>query len=111
VPGALGARTGILLRLFGHLGDPELAWSPADRASLPGPVALWASLVVTQLVLVGLVVVAIGLVRQLRRTSPIRHRGPARASRAQVERTLGRKSVKCHTAALYGKDVAATAHH
>ena len=86
-----------------HLGDPELAWSPADRPSLPGPVAMWASLLVTQLVLVGLVVVTVRLVRSLR-VSGKRHGGPARASRSDVERRMGRKSVDRHTAALYGKD-------
>jgi type IV secretion system protein VirD4 len=107
VPGALAAGSGIVLRLFGHLGDPELAWSPADRASLPGPVALWASLIVTQLVLVGLVVVTVRLVRRLQSSSTNRHGSPARAGRAQVERTMGRKAVERHTAALYGKDAAA----
>jgi type IV secretion system protein VirD4 len=108
VPGALGSGSGIVLRLLGHLGDPELAWSPVDRASLPGPVALWASLVVMQLVLVGLVVMAIRLVRHLRGVLGNPVGGPARASRAQVERTMGRKAVERHTAALYGKDALAT---
>ena len=64
--GAIGTGTVVFGRLVHHLGDPELAWSPADRPSLPGPVAMWASLLVTQLVLVGLVVVTVRLVRRLR---------------------------------------------
>ena len=61
--GAIGTGTVVFGRLVHHLGDPKLAWSPADRPSLPGPVAMWASLLVTQLVLVGLVVVTVRLVR------------------------------------------------
>ena len=108
MPGGVGAGTGIFLRLWRHSADPALAWSPLDRASLPGPVALWASLLVTQLVGVGLVIVTIRLVRHVRGGSGSLHGGPAKASRAHVERTMGRKSVERHTAALYGKDAAAT---
>jgi type IV secretory pathway TraG/TraD family ATPase VirD4 len=104
VPGGVGAGTGIFLRLWRHPADPALAWSPVDRASLPGPVAMWASLLVTQLVLVGLVIVTIVLVRHLRAASVSQHGGPARASRAHVERRMGRRAVERHTAALYGKD-------
>lgn len=106
VPGALGGPA-TLVRLFAHLGDPELAWSPADRASLPGPVALWASLVVTQLAVVALVAGLVALVRRFHGSLTPEHGGPARASRARVERTLGRKAVDRHTAALYGKDAVA----
>jgi type IV secretory pathway TraG/TraD family ATPase VirD4 len=106
IPGGLGAGTGIFLRLWRHAADPALAWSPVDRVSLPGPVAIWASLLVTQLVVVGLFIVTIRLVRHLRGASGSQH-GPAKASRAQVERTMGRKSVDHHTTALYGKDAAA----
>jgi type IV secretory pathway TraG/TraD family ATPase VirD4 len=99
----VGAGTGIFGRLLHHLADPALAWSPLDRASLPGPVALWASLLVTQLVLIGLVVAIIALVRRFGALSGT-HCGPARASRAQIERRMGRRAVERHTAALYGKD-------
>ena len=80
-----------------------------DRASLPGPVAMWASLLVTQLVLVGLVIVTVRLVRHFRGASGSQHGGPARASRAHVERRMGRRAVERHTAALYGKDAVSQA--
>ena len=102
--GRVGAGTGIFGSLLHHLADPALAWSPLYRASLPGPVAIWASLVVTQLVLVGLFIVAIRVVRHFRAASGSQHGGPARASRAHVERRMGRRAVERHTAALYGKD-------
>ena len=108
VPGGVGAGTGIFLRLWHHPADPALAWSPSARTSLPGPVALWASLLVVQLVVVGLVIVIIRIVRHLWAASGTTHGGPAKASRAHVERTMGRKSVERHTTALYGKDAAAT---
>ena len=101
------AGTGILLRLWQHPADPALAWTPVARTSLPGPVALWASLLVTQLVVVGLVIVTIRIVRHLRTASGTTHGGPTKASRAHVERTMGRKSVERHTTALYGKDAVA----
>ncbi len=104
VPGGVGAGTGIFWRLFRHLADPKLAWSPVDRGSLPGPVAMWATLVVTQLVLVGLVVVAVRLVRHFGAASANLHGGPVKASRAHVERRMGRRAVERHSAALYGKD-------
>ncbi|MGO8864720.1 MAG: type IV secretory system conjugative DNA transfer family protein [Acidimicrobiales bacterium] len=101
--GGVGAGTGIFGSLLHHLADPALAWSPMDRASLPGSVALWATLVVTQLVFIGLVVVAIALVRRFGASSGTLG-GPARASRAQIERRVGRRAVERHTAALYGKE-------
>jgi type IV secretion system protein VirD4 len=107
VPGRVGAGTGILLRLWQHPADPALAWTPVARTSLPGPVALWASLLVAQLVVVGLVIVTIRIVRHLRTASGTTHGGPTKASRAHVERTMGRKSVERHTTALYGKDAVA----
>ena len=108
VPGGVGAGTGIFLRLWHHPADPALAWSPSARTSLPGPVALWTSLLVVQLAVVGLVIVIIRIVRHLWAASGTMHGGPAKASRAHVERTMGRKSVERHTTALYGKDAAAT---
>ncbi len=108
IPGGVGAGTGIFLRLWRHPADPALAWSPVDRPSLPGPLAMWASLLVTQLVLVGLVVLAFHLVRHVQGAAGNQHGGPAKASRAHVERTMGRRAVERHTTALYGKDAAAT---
>jgi type IV secretory pathway TraG/TraD family ATPase VirD4 len=100
--GGVGAGTSIFGSLVHHLADPNLAWSRVDRASLPGPVAMWISLLLTQLVFVGLVVVIVALVRHLRGTSGTLH--AARTSRAQIERRMGRRAVERHTAALYGKD-------
>ena len=101
--GAIGAGTVVFGRLLHHLADPELAWSPADRPSLPGPVAMWATLLVTQLVLVGLVVLTVGLVRHFGVLGkPARRSGESQS--CHVERRMGRKSVNRHTAALYGKD-------
>ena len=105
--GAIGAGTVVFGRLVHHLANPKLAWSPADRPSLPGPVAMSATLLVTQLVLVGLVVLTVALVRHLRGASGSQHGGPARASRSHVERRMGRRAVERHTAALYGKDAVA----
>ena len=81
-------------------------WPGIRRPSrrLPGPVALWASLLVTHLVVLGLVVVAIRLVRHLGGAIRGPSGGPAKASRAQIERSMGRRAVERHTVALYGKD-------
>jgi type IV secretory pathway TraG/TraD family ATPase VirD4 len=102
--GPIGAGAAMFGRLVHHLADPALAWSQGDRASLPGPVALWASLFVTHLVVVGFVVVAVHVVRRLLGATRSPHSGPAKASRTQIERRMGRRAFERHTAALYGKD-------
>jgi type IV secretory pathway TraG/TraD family ATPase VirD4 len=105
VPGGAGA--GIFLRLWGHLADPRLAWSPTARVLLPGPPYMWVTLVITQLVLLSLAVVAIRLVRFVRGATGNRGGSPMKASRSHVERRMGRSAVNRHTAALYGKDAVA----
>jgi type IV secretory pathway TraG/TraD family ATPase VirD4 len=107
VPGGIGAGAGIFLRLPHHLADPRLAWSPASRALLPGPLPLWTTLVVAQVVLAGLVFLVFRLVRLVRGTTGDGHTSPLKANRAHVERTMGRKAVDRHTTALYGKDMVA----
>ena len=107
VPGGVGAGAGIFLRLPGHLADPGLAWSPADRVLLPGPVAMWAALIATQLVVVGLVVLSLRLVRLARGATGNQQGGPMKANRSHVERRMGRKAVDRHTADVYGKDAIA----
>ena len=107
VPGGVGAGAGIFLRLWGHLADPRLAWSPTARALLPGPPYMWVTLVATQLALLGLAVVAIRLVRFVRGATGDRGGSPMKASRSHVERRMGRSAVNRHTAALYGKDAVA----
>jgi type IV secretory pathway TraG/TraD family ATPase VirD4 len=107
VPGGVGAGAGIFLRLWGHLADPRLAWAPAGRALLPGPPAMWTALVTTHLAVVGLIVVSVRLVRIVRDATGERGGGPAKASRSDVERRMGRKAVNQHTTDLYGKDKAA----
>ena len=69
--------------------------------------ALWASLFVTHLVVVVLVVVAVRVVRHLVGTTGSPHGGPAKANRAQIERRMGRRAFERHTAALYGKEAVA----
>lgn len=105
--GPVGAGAGIFGRLVHHLGHPALAWDPPYRGSMPGPVAFWASLVVAHLFVVALVVAVVRLVRQFRGTTRDPHGVPATASRSQIERRLGRRSVERHTAALYGKGAVA----
>lgn len=107
LPGGPGAGIGTLLRLPDHLSDPRLAWRTVDRASLPGPVPLWAVIIGTQLLLVGVVVGVFRLARRFQVGTAGRHANPSRANRAMVERTMGRKAVSRHTTALYGKAVAA----
>ena len=107
IPGGLGAGVGVLLRLPHHLTDPRQAWSEAGRRWLPGPIALWAVILAAQLLLAGLVVLAPRMLRRMQAGTGGRHANLARASRTMVERTMGRKAVERHTAALYGKDVAA----
>ena len=107
VPGGLGAGVGVLLRLPHHLLDPRRAWSEAGRRWLPGPIALWAVILAAELLLAGLVVLALRLLHRMQEGTGGRHANPARASRTMVERTMGRKAVERHTAALYGKDMAA----
>ncbi len=101
--GPIGAGASIFGRLVHHLGNPGLAWSPNFQSSLPGPMALWASLFVTHLVVVVLAVVAVRVVRHLVGTTGSPHGGPAKANRAQIERRMGRRAFERHTAALYGK--------
>jgi type IV secretory pathway TraG/TraD family ATPase VirD4 len=107
VPGGVGAAPGTFLRLWGHLADPRLAWSPTARVLLPGPPYMWVTLVATQLVLLGLAVVAIRLVRFVRGATGTRGGSPMNANRSHVERRMGRRAVDRHTAALYGKDAVA----
>ena len=102
VPGGIGAGATVFLRLWGHLGDPKLAWGPRARALLPGPVAMWTALAVTELLLVATAVVAFRLVRRAQRSFGGLRGGAAKVGRAEVERRMGRKAVERHTAALYG---------
>ena len=105
--GPIGTGASTFGHLVHHLADPRLAWDPAPRSSLPGPVALWASLLLTHVVVVGLIVVAVRVVRHLLGTSGTPHGGQPKATRTQVERRMGRRAVERHTAALYGKDAVA----
>ena len=100
VPGGVGAGTGIFLTACASSGRPGSgveSGRPGFAARTRGPVGLTARH-------------AAGrcrarhrdhpLVRHLRAASGSQHGGPARASRAHVERHMGRKSVERHTAAL-----------
>jgi type IV secretory pathway TraG/TraD family ATPase VirD4 len=107
VPGGVGAGAGIFLRLWGHLADPRLAWSPTARVLLPGPPYMWVTLMATQLVLLGLAVVAIRLVRIVRGATGTPGGSPMKANRSHVERRMGRRAVDRHTTALYGRDAVA----
>ena len=105
--GPIGSGAGIFGRLVHHLGDPKAAWNLPARAALPGPVALWASLLLTHLVVLGLVVVVVRAVRRLGEAIRGPSGAPAKASRSQIERRLGRRAVERHTVALYGKGAVA----
>ena len=107
LPGGLGAGVGVLLRLPHHLSDPRQAWSEPAREWLPGPVALWAVILGAQLLLAGIVALTLRLLRRIQEGAGGHRANPLRATRVTVERTMGRKAVERHTAALYGKDVAA----
>src|SRR5664280_3027456 len=61
VPGGVGTGATVFLRLWGHLGDPKLAWVPRARVLLPGPVAMWAALAATELLFVAVTVVSVRL--------------------------------------------------
>ena len=58
---------GILVRLRGHLGDPAAAWPGEAQAVLPGPGALYGSLVVVVLAVLSAVYVGSSLRRDTRR--------------------------------------------
>ena len=58
VPGGIGAGATAFLHLWSHPGDPRLAWGPRARALLPGPVAMWTALAVTELFLLATGIVA-----------------------------------------------------
>ena len=107
VPGGVGTGATVFLRLWSHLGDPKLAWSPRARVLLPGPVAMWTVLAATELLLVGIAVVAFRMVRRTQRSLGGPQGGGSKVGRAEVERRMGRKAVERHTAALYGNDAAA----
>lgn len=102
--GPIGSGVGIFGRLVHHLGDPKAAWNLPARDVLPGPLALWASLLLMHLVVLGLVVVVVRAVRRLGEAIRSPYGVPTKTSRAQIERRLGRRAVERHTAALYGKD-------
>lgn len=102
VPGGVGTGATVFLRLWGHLGDPKLAWDPRARVLLPGPVAMWTALVATELLLVATAIVALRLVRRAQGIFPDPQGGGTKVGRAVVERRMGRKAVERHTAALYG---------
>jgi len=104
VPGGVGAGPGIFLRLWGHLADPGSAWSRADRAFLPRPAAMWTALVGSQMVLVGLAVMAVRLLRFVRGATNSLTGASVKVSRWHVERRMGRSAVDRHTADLYGRD-------
>ncbi len=85
--GPIGSGAGIFGRLVHHLGDPKAAWNLPARAALPGPAALWASLLLTHLVVLGLVVVVISV-----RSDTLVERSegpPARLSRPVEPRSSG----------------------
>src|SRR5664280_1290231 len=107
VPGGVGAGASVFLRLWGHFGDPKLAWAPGARVLLPGPAAMWTALAATELLLVATAVVAVRLVRRAQGSFGGPQRGEAKLGRAEVERRMGRKAVERHTAALYGDAAAA----
>lgn len=102
--GPIGSGAGVFGRLVHHLGDPRAAWTLPARTALPGPAALWASLLVTHLVVLGLVLVVVRVSRHLGGTIRGSSGAPAKSSRSQIERRLGRRAVERHTVALYGKD-------
>lgn len=99
LPGGMWAGTETLLRLGRHLGDPRLAWSPAARVSLPGPLPMWVALVTTQVVLLVVALVVLRVLGFARGAGGVQ----VRAGRSHVERRMGRTSVNRHTGALYGK--------
>jgi type IV secretion system protein VirD4 len=103
VPGGVGTGATEFLRLWSHLADPRLAWSPKARILLPGPVPMWAALGTTELVLIALSVVAFRLMRLVQGSLGTAGAG-AKVGRTQVERRMGRRAVDRHTAAIYGKD-------
>jgi type IV secretion system protein VirD4 len=107
VPGGLGTGATVFLRLWGHLGDPRLAWSPRARVLLPGPAALWTAVITTELVLVALAVMAFRLVRAVLEPLGGPGAGIANVRRSEVERRMGKKAVSRHTAAIYGPDAVA----
>jgi type IV secretion system protein VirD4 len=108
VPGGIGAGATAFLHLWSHPGDPRLAWGPRARALLPGPVAMWTALAVTELLLLATGIVAFRLVRRVQRWLGLGE-STAKVGRAEVERLMGSKAVSRHTAAIYG-DHAVAAH-
>ena len=107
VPGGIGAGDTAFLHLWSHPGDPRLAWGPRARALLPGPVAMWTALAVTELLLVAAAIVALRLVRRVQTSFGGPGGGTTKVGRAEVERRMGRKAVERHTATIYGSSAAA----
>jgi hypothetical protein len=107
VPGGISSGATAFLRLWSHLGDPRLAWGPRARAILPGPVAMWTALAVTELPVVATAIVAFHLVRRARTSLGGLGGGTAKVGRPEVERRMGRKAVERPTVAIYGSSAAA----
>ena len=107
VPGGIGSGAMAFLRLWSHPGDPKLAWGPRARGFLPGPVAMWAALAVTELLLVATAIVAIRLIRRAQSSLGGLGGNTAKVGRAEVERRMGRKAVERHTVAIFGSSAAA----
>jgi type IV secretion system protein VirD4 len=102
VPGGVGSGVTAFSRLWHHLDNPKLAWSPNARTRLPGPVPMWLVLSSTELSVVALAVVVIRSFRRHQQAGS----GSSQAGRAEVERHMGRKAVIRHTTDLYGREVA-----
>jgi type IV secretion system protein VirD4 len=107
VPGGIGSGATAFLHLWSHPGDPKLAWGPRARTLLPGPVAMWTALVVTELLLLAAAMVVVRLVRRVQTSFSGLSGGSAKVGRAEVERRMGRRAVVRHTAAIYGSSAAA----
>jgi type IV secretion system protein VirD4 len=80
---------GVLLHLPGHYHDPKQAWPPAARRLLPGPVGMYAALVLVVWVPVLLVGWVVGRWRlPARHRTPRRQRGARWASLWQLRHLL-----------------------
>jgi type IV secretion system protein VirD4 len=85
-----GAAFGIATRLPTHLGDPRLAWSPAVRDQLPGPLLFYGLTVGLLALLVTVGVAAAAYTGHRRRGRPRRERdrSPSWATARQVRHLL-----------------------
>jgi type IV secretion system protein VirD4 len=86
LPLSLAEVAKVPFHLAKHPGDPKLAWPPSVRGMLPGPVGMYATLVLVLIVPVGLASAVVG--RRFRWDRRLREHGTQWASRWRLRRLI-----------------------